>query len=427
MREARPVGAAADDRVHRLDPEPSHGLDRRLDHLGMPLDHLAHVPVLLLLAHVDRRARLALAHLIREPPDQRQVLLDLAEVVVADDQLDHRLLGAARDARRVDEPLSLLGRLGRERVARQRRDEVRRELDRVHELALGGAGMRRAAADRDEDLPGVERLGLDLAELGAVQRVGVPGAEALEVEVVRAARDLLVHREADAERGMLDVRIPLQVGDGRHDLGHARLVVRAEQRRAVGGDDVVADLLGEQRQLLGIEHDSLAGKLDHAAVVALVHLRVDARAGHVRRGVDVRDQPDRGRLLDARQRAVDVAVLVEAHVVEPDLLELVTEKPSEVELLLGRGRGIDAVRRLGVDPGVAEEAVEHVVRELRRERRQELGFTRGRQGGCRAPSSSRCRAGRIRRACARSASARCSPAARSRSGSSGCPCPSARA
>ena len=121
--------------------------------------------------------------------------------------------------------------------------------------------MRGAAPDRDDDLPRVEGLGLDLAELGAVERVGVLGAEPLEIDVLRAARDLLVHREADTQRRMLDVGIPLQVGDRRHDLGHARLVVGAEQRGAVGGDDVVADLLREQRQLHRIEHAHRRGEV----------------------------------------------------------------------------------------------------------------------------------------------------------------------
>ena len=73
--------------------------------------------------------------------------------------------------------------------------------------------------------------------------------------MVGAAGDLLVDREADADRSMLELRIPLEVRDGGHDLRDAGLVVGAEQRRTVGRDDVVADLLLQQRQLLGVEHD----------------------------------------------------------------------------------------------------------------------------------------------------------------------------
>ena len=42
-----------------------------------------------------------------------------------------------------------------------------------------------------------------------------------------------------------------------HDLGDTRLVVGAEQRGAVGGDDVVADLVGERRVVR--ETDDLRG------------------------------------------------------------------------------------------------------------------------------------------------------------------------
>ena len=59
----------------------------------------------------------------------------------------------------------------------------------------------------------------------------------------------------------------LQVRDRGHDLGNAGLVVGAEQRRPVGGDDVVADLPLQQRQLRRVEDDALAGELDRAAVV----------------------------------------------------------------------------------------------------------------------------------------------------------------
>ena len=286
----------------------------------------------------------------------------------------------------MDEALPLLGRLRRERVPRQARDQVGGELDRVDELSLGRAGMGRAAANRHRHPRRVERLRLDLAQFGAVERVGVAGAEALDVEMVSAARDLLVDREADADRCVLELRMPFQIGDRGHDLRHTGLVVGAEQCRPVGGDDVVTDLLLQQRELFGVEDDArVAREPDRAAVVTLVHLRVDVRPGDVGRGVDVRDQPDRRRRVGALKRAVDVAELVEPDVVEPDLVELVAEQPGEVELLLGRRRAVDPVRRLRIDADVAEQAVEHVIRQFGGERRHELGSRRGRQGGCRAP------------------------------------------
>ena len=91
---------------------------------------------------------------------------------------------------------------------------------------------------------GGEALDLELAAAAAVHRVGAARAEARHVEVLRAAADLLVGRERDADRPVRDLRMRHQVLGGRHDLRDARLVVGAEQRRAGGGDDVVADALG---------------------------------------------------------------------------------------------------------------------------------------------------------------------------------------
>ena len=91
-------------------------------------------------------------------------------------------------------------------------------------------------------------------DLRAVERVGEVGAEALEVEVVDAVADLLVDGEADPRSGARDVGVGDELGDRGHDLGDAGLVVGAEERRPVGGDDVVADPLGEQRARRGREH-----------------------------------------------------------------------------------------------------------------------------------------------------------------------------
>jgi hypothetical protein len=88
----------------------------------------------------------------------------------------------------------------------------------------------------------------------------------------------------------------------------------------------------------------------------------------------VRDQADRRRRVDSFERAVDVAVLVQADIVEADLLQLVAQQPRQVELLLRRRRRQRAGCRLGVDADVAEEALEDVVRQLGRERRGEVGF-----------------------------------------------------
>ncbi len=73
--------------------------------------------------------------------------------------------------------------------------------------------------------------------------------------MIGARADLLVRVEADPDPPVRELRVLLQVGDGGDDLGDARLVVGAEQRGAVGGDELVADVVGERGALLGVERD----------------------------------------------------------------------------------------------------------------------------------------------------------------------------
>ena len=110
-----------------------------------------------------------------------------------------------------------------------------------------------------------------------------------------------------------------EVGDRRHHLGHAGLVVGAEQRVAARGDDVVADRVAQLGHPLGVEHRAAPRQRDHAAVVVAVHERLDAGAGLVRARVQVREQADHRRALHGRgQRRGHEALRVLLGVGEPD-------------------------------------------------------------------------------------------------------------
>ena len=306
----------------------------------------------------------------------------------------------------MDESLAPLGRLRRELVARQGGDEVGRELDGIHELALRRPGMLAAALDRHLQLARRERLDLELADARAVERVGGLGPERLDVEVVGAAPDLLVDRERDPHRGPRLVRAA-EVRDGGHDLGDAGLVVGAEQRRAVARDDVVADARRERR---------LLGRIEHLARVA-------------RAARSARRRSPRGRSASPRRRATrgvvstwairpitgapgvpgngreHVAVLVQLDVGEPDLPQLRrrggargraawrcsdrSSLPRPPGCRCGRSGGTARAR-----PSASSAASGESMRDA----------SQGRRGDGRGPRPSRSRAAGTRPGCARSAS-----------------------
>ena len=181
-------------------------------------------------------------------------------------------------------------------------DDLRGDARGVDEDPVREARVDLDAGHGDRRLQRRERLVLDLAERRAVHRVGAARAERRDVEQRRALADLLVGREADADRRPRQLGMGVQVGDRGHDLRDAGLVVGAQQRVARRGDDVVARARGEVRLGGRIEHGARARQRDDAAVVGAVHERLDAGARRVGARVDVGDEAD-DRVADRRRRS----------------------------------------------------------------------------------------------------------------------------
>src|SRR5438270_874178 len=99
------------------------------------------------------------------------------------------------------------------------------------------------AVDGEDRFKCAEAFVLQLPELGPVERVGASCAKALEVKAGCPPADLLVGGERHPNRRTRKLRMGGEVRNGRHDLGHASLVVGPEQGVAAGGDEVVAGLV----------------------------------------------------------------------------------------------------------------------------------------------------------------------------------------
>ena len=151
---------------------------------------------------------------------------------------------------------------------------------------------------------------------------------------------------------------------GIHDLGDPGLVVGPEQRGAVRGDDVVADLVRERGMIRDADHlRRVARQHDVAAAIIPHDLRLDVLAGAIGRGIHMRAEADHRDLLVGirRDRRIDVAVLVEMGVADAHRLQLGGEQAAQVLLLFGRGAGGGGRVRLGVDDHVAQKALGHGV------------------------------------------------------------------
>ena len=226
-----------------------------------------------------------------------------------------------------------VGCLGRQAVLRQARDELRGELDRVDHAALGVARVRVESLERDRHRIGGEALPFELAGVAAIDRVGADRAEAADVEVVRAASDLFVRREADADRAVRDLGMLHQVLAAATISATPALSSAPRSVSARGRDDVVAGVRGERRILGGAQNGRrIVGQHQIAAVVLAVDDRLDLVALHLRRRVDVGDEADDRHVQLARRRRDGrhhVAVLVHGDVGEADGRQLVDEHAQQ--------------------------------------------------------------------------------------------------
>ena len=98
----------------------------------------------------------------------------------------------------------------------------------------------------------VEVFVLELADFAAVHRVAEVGAEALDVEGVNAAADLLVTGEGDGDGAMLEFRVRDDILHGVHDLRDTGFVIGAEKGRSIGGDEGFSLEMKQFRELGGL-------------------------------------------------------------------------------------------------------------------------------------------------------------------------------
>ena len=206
---------------------------------------------------------------------------------------------------------------------------------------------------------GVEVLILNLTELTAVDGVGHRGGELRSVEVVRAAANLLVRREADGNGAVRDLRMREQLRAGGDDLGHARLVVRAEERRAVGHDQLLPDIALQRRIVPRREHRRAERQL--AALIAH-DARLNVFAARGGRGVHVGDQAEGACVLATgrgRQVRVDIAVFVKLRALHPERVQLVGQSLAQDALTRRAGDGVGRLVRRRIKEHIAQKSLQN--------------------------------------------------------------------
>ena len=201
------------------------------------------------------------------------------------------------------------------------------------------------AVNRDVRRGGVEVFALYAAYFAAVNGIGKIGIKALKIEVIRTAAYLLVGSEADAQRTVTNSFVGGNLGAQGDYLGNSRLIVRAEQGRVVGDNQLAPDIL----------------RVYHGGIRAVKgdYPRLDISAADIGTGVHMRDKSDFRAVLAALGRGdmpVDIARFVAHGVGDSRASKLLDEVIREDELNGGRGHGVARLVGSGFNSHVFKES-----------------------------------------------------------------------
>ncbi|CVG41194.1 Uncharacterised protein [Serratia marcescens] len=323
------------------------------------LRHLfAHVVIAVFDAHFDIAiARQAFADLAGDVHHLALARFKPLALEVAQDIVHFGALYAALDAAEVVKTLIAFGGL-RRFVRRQRLMNAGGQRQRVDHHALGAAGVHAVAEDFDRHRGGVEVLALQLADPAAVHGISPFGIEGRHVEQLRPLAYLLVRGEGYADVAMRDFA-RAQAHHGGEDLGDAGLVVGAQQRFAVGGDQGLPQHLVQDREHHRRQHFIADAERDVASAIVLDDLRIDVFAAEIRRGIQMGDKTDRRHRPGdvARPGAHHAAVFAERHPLEAERDHFLLQRTRQLQLPVGARHMLYVRFGLGVERDVVEKAV----------------------------------------------------------------------
>ena len=262
----------------------------------------------------------------------------------------------------MDEPLTAVGCLGRQAIGRKCIDKCGGHLDGVDHAPLRVARVRIEAGKCQRHRVGGKAFPLEVAAAAAVHGVGALRAERRDVEVLRAASHLFIGRECHADDTVRNLGMREQVLHRRHDFRDAGFVVCAQQRRARGGHDVVADALGKRLVLGAPQHRGrIVGQDDVVAVVASMDERLHPGAAHLGGRIHVGNEANRRNVRlqgGGGHRGRHVSVRVHADIGGAERLELAGQVPQQHQLRRRARIGVGRLVRLCVVTNVAEKPFE---------------------------------------------------------------------
>ena len=319
---------------------------------------LAHIIILVGKGYLHRTCAVLLVEQFAHGGGIFLALLETGAGVVAYDVGERGFLHVSAHAEQVVEALIFGCALGRFGGGHQG-CILRGHACGVNHLVLGITRVNANARYLYLGRGGVEILKFQFTQFAAVHGVGKVATEFLHIEAVCAETDFLVGVEPNADAPVLDFGVRDEVDHCLHDFGDARLVVCAEQRMAVGHDDVLAHVVEQFGKLLRRGHDACRlVEHDVATIVVLDNTRFDILARAVGTGIHMGDEAHGGQRLVGvgRERGIDVCVLVNLHFRKPDTFQFLFQVTCQDPLFLRARSGFGIFCRLGVETYVLQKS-----------------------------------------------------------------------
>ena len=360
FRQPRSICATADRHRHRLQPLGPAGGAGQLYRRHVLFQPVAHVAVLRLDATGHHGARFGGLHGSAGRAQQITLCRQPFQLEIAQDESQLCLGGGAGQFIDMQKSVAAIDHLGRLCGQRQAVQHLGRQMQRIHQLALGIAGMGRNPSDLHHRAISRKALELDLAHLATIQRIGEIGAQIGGQARIDAAPHLFIRGKGNANGPMRDLRVFQQVPRQRHDDRHPGLVIAAQQRGAARGDDVMPQTAGQIGRIFGGQRQfRRIGKADRAAVIAAMHDGLHPGGVEGRRGIHMRQQPqhrrrDPRRCGDGGQHH---AIIRQLHIRRPDLLQLGQQQALQIQLDRGAGLAVRPFIALRIHRRIADQAL----------------------------------------------------------------------
>ena len=284
--------------------------------------------------------------------------LETLTVMVAYDIADGCLFYAALNAGGMEEAF-VSACSGRCLTGRKKAHQFLRNKDGILHLLVAIAGVNVHAVYMQLAGCCVEVLVFQFTNGTSVHRISKVASELLYIKVIGSFAYLFVRCKAETDFAVFDFGVLNEIFNCRNYFGYAGFVICAQQRCAIGDDDILTGIVFYFGVFGGLKHNLFDFiENDVLSVVVAYNARTDVLAGSIGRSVHVGNQSDdRFPVGVGRQGGHQIAVAIQFHFFESETDKFFTEIFAKFQLACSGRRSVRVFVRGGMKTDVLQKSV----------------------------------------------------------------------